>query len=129
MPIVEWSDDYSVGNEAIDNQHKKLFEILNRLHDGLFEGFDERVCGAAIERLLAYANYHFAAEEHFMAEVRYSGIYKHSQEHKKFIETITQLRNATDMDKRQLAKNLLEFLVNWILHHILIEDAKIARTE
>jgi len=33
MPLFTWSDKYSIGNFEIDNQHKKLFDILNRLFD------------------------------------------------------------------------------------------------
>lgn len=37
MPFMEWSDTLSVNNATIDSDHKRLIELVNRLHDALME--------------------------------------------------------------------------------------------
>ena len=38
MSHIIWDVSYSVGNEEIDEQHKRWIDIHNRLHDELLTG-------------------------------------------------------------------------------------------
>ncbi len=37
MPLIPWSDQYSLMIDSIDNQHKKLVGFINQLHEAMME--------------------------------------------------------------------------------------------
>ena len=45
MPLLEWNDTFSVGFEEIDNDHKQLIGIVNRLDDAITAGKEFAVVG------------------------------------------------------------------------------------
>ena len=63
MPFAEWSDEFSVGVEKIDRDHKRLLALLNELHDALEAGERPEVTGKVLDGLVLYVGYHFAHEE------------------------------------------------------------------
>ncbi len=127
MPIVQWKDAYSVKNLAIDSQHKKLLKILNRLYDDFMDDVNnDSGHEAAIDKLLAYSEYHFQTEEQLMDKARHANTYNHIQEHRLFTEKIQQLKETLGTDRKERSRELIEFLVNWVLQHLIVEDGKIA---
>ena len=59
MPLFNWYNKYSVGNDEIDNQHKILFDIFNRLFDDCMSCDRNDVPTTVIDELISYADYHF----------------------------------------------------------------------
>jgi hemerythrin-like metal-binding protein len=126
MPLFAWKDNYSVGVEEIDRHHKKLFGIVNALYAGcLVPGGIVDVAGK-IDELLAYAEYHFAEEEELMKRSGYEGRENHVKMHKKFIDKMVKLQQISFESEEELTKELIVFLGNWLLHHVMEEDKKYA---
>lgn len=48
MALFVWSDKYSVNINEIDNQHKKLVDILSSLHDSMKAGKGSEVLGKTL---------------------------------------------------------------------------------
>jgi len=124
--MLIWKDSYSIGMDLIDTQHKHLFEIGNQayalLKNGLkFDKYDDIVL--IIEDLSNYTKYHFKCEEEYMLEINYSGYEDQKKEHTNFIEKIDgiQLHNI-DNNQQKHIEDLLQFIFNWILEHILEKD-------
>ncbi len=126
MPLVQWNESYSLKNAVLDTQHKKLFGILNRLYDDAMDNVNESAYETAVGRLLFYTNYHFDTEEQIMGKCNHPFLYDHAQEHQSFTEKIGELKNNIGHDSKEKTKVLIEFLVNWIVHHVVVEDHKIA---
>jgi hemerythrin len=61
--LIEWEDIYSVGIEEFDNDHKKLIELINRLHQAMLDKKAKEVLGEIINELVDYTIYHFNKEE------------------------------------------------------------------
>ena len=127
MPIVEWKESYSLKNEALDKQHKKLLGILNRLYDDFMEGVNDSAYETTIDKLLAYADYHFKTEEQLMDKMRHAHTYSHLQQHKVFYENIRQLKETAEHSSKEQSRELIEFLVNWVVQHMVVEDGKIVQ--
>lgn len=119
--LVRWQDEFSVGIDAIDDQHKKLLALINAL-------WDATVSGAPIDQLLAhldelerYTGYHFSDEENAMRAAGYPGMDEHCRAHRNFIERIAA-------EKQQIGKSgyvsldLVRFLQDWLLRHIAVQD-------
>jgi hemerythrin len=126
MPLVTWYKRYSVNNEELDNHHRKLFAILNKLYDSCLQSENVDCVVPIIEELIEYTDYHFSAEEKYMLEKGYNGIEEHRQDHKFFLDKLLQLRNCEPKDEYDYKREVFVLLGNWILNHVTIEDKKYA---
>jgi hemerythrin len=114
-----WTEAMSVGVPALDSDHRCLVRIINVLADA--EGDDQsRVVGIVLDTLGVYCRYHFAREEQVMAACGFPELGFHRREHDGFSRTVTILNEPCD-DKTRAA-DLLQYLKEWLLHHILIQD-------
>ncbi|MFC2104815.1 hemerythrin domain-containing protein, partial [Bacteroidota bacterium] len=71
MEIIKWSDDYSVGINEIDNQHKGLVIIINELFNLISEGKSKNKLEEIFNHLTDYTKKHFTAEEKMMEKFAY----------------------------------------------------------
>lgn len=124
--MFEMKDNYYVGVNLIDEEHKELFRIANEVFevlkdDFIVDKFDNIV--AIIERLKDYAIMHFADEERYMESIGYKRILSHKIEHADFIEKLNGI-DFDQMDHNQTGTliEILEFLGDWLIHHILEKD-------
>jgi hemerythrin len=123
-----WKDEYSVGVEQIDNQHKQIFETINLLIDimaGMSDGGGGRdQLDVVIQRLVTYKKIHFATEEKFFDEFDYEYKEDHKAKHREFNEKMGKLVSLHTGDSIGLAFGLVDFLEDWLLSHLLVEDHK-----
>lgn len=122
-----WNDAFKVNVPLIDEQHKKLVEILNNLCSGIFREITLIELEAAFKELLDYTVYHFESEEkiwrsHFKSKKEFL---KHKEAHKDFIEKLhTRKRNLESEPITEVLAELIKYLVNWLAFHILETDMK-----
>ena len=127
MPLMYWYKRYSINNEEIDKQHKKLIDIFNRLYD-ICVGKDKTyTLGTVIDELVSYSDYHFKAEEQYMRSIDYREIDKQILEHKYFIQKVSELNYENIKGDIGNCHELILFLSKWILHHVIEEDKKITK--
>jgi hemerythrin len=126
MTLMNWYDMYSVNNEEIDNHHKRLFEIFNRLHDVSLGKSKDDSLESLVDELILYADYHFKAEEEYMRATDFKYIDKHIIEHEYFIFKVVDFKNKINNHEYGTANYIILFLGSWLLHHVIEEDKKIA---
>lgn len=124
MALFRWDSKYSVNNDELDSHHKMLFDILNRLYTSCFEVKDGITIDSIIEELISYTNYHFSTEEHYMRDKEYSDTERHILAHNIFKDRILQLKQDIYLDNITVTKELIVYLGNWLLNHVLVEDKK-----
>jgi hemerythrin-like metal-binding protein len=120
---VEWTDALSVGIDVIDEDHKALIDIINRVLEAEREGTSVKW---ALGELAAYANYHFTREEKMMEAANYPDLAAHKKTHKAFIEWLQSLRTVYGADpgaEYYLAETMREYLQTWLTDHIMKVDA------
>ncbi|HVM91282.1 MAG TPA: hemerythrin domain-containing protein [Terriglobales bacterium] len=61
MALVSWNPSYSVKVEKCDTDHKKLFDILNKLHEAMSAGNGNQVVAKVVKELGDYTKFHFGA--------------------------------------------------------------------
>jgi hemerythrin len=127
--MFKWKQDYVLGIEVIDEQHKKLFEIGERAYQLLKDKFrtdkyDEIV--SILAELKDYTIFHFETEEKYMMSIGYKKFLSHKVYHNDFMETINNA-NLGSIDKNQdeYIMELLGFVAKWIDEHILQQDKQI----
>jgi len=124
--LFVWYDKFSVNNEEIDNQHKALFNIFNRLYNCSQKHGVNITLESLISELVSYTEYHFSAEEQYMRSIGYKDIEKHIAEHEVFTGKILLLEYSNHINVQVTPKELIVYLWDWITNHVLVEDKKIA---
>lgn len=121
---IRWKDVYNVGHDILDEQHKKIFEILSKIENAqLYE--KELILKDALQEFSDYVNSHFQTEEHFMKKwgvpEDYLKIHKreHSLEKKAVSDLIEKYYKSEALF---LSVELLDELKNWVIGHVLGTD-------
>lgn len=110
----------------IDQQHKELVFILQQFND-LQKATETRkraFTPVFIKKLFFYAQYHFSFEEELLSKNQYKAIQSQKEQHKDFIMRIEDFVREYNLQKETLNDEIILFLKNWIVHHILEEDGK-----
>ena len=124
MPLIAWKDDYSVNNEILDNHHKELFRIINELYDDCLNVDNVNCLGPKLDDLVSYSKYHINAEEQFMKDKGYKDYENHIVLHSQFVRKINDVYVNYPQNELEASRDLIIFLGNWILNHIIKEDLK-----
>ena len=126
MPPIQWTPAMSVGLQELDDDHKVLIDVINRLETSTEAGAQPEVARSCLMSLRRYAEFHFAREEKVMTACDFPGIAVQKSEHHDFIEQVRKVTGRLDdnlEDSAQVAnRELLDYLKSWLSHHILIED-------
>ncbi|MBU3188277.1 hemerythrin family protein [Clostridium bowmanii] len=124
--MLIWNDSCSIGIDIIDAQHKHLFEIGNQAYALLKNGlqtdkYDD--VNLIVEDLRNYTKYHFKCEEEYMLKINYPGYEEQKREHTNFIKRLEEINlNNVDTNHQEYIEDLLHFVFEWILEHILEKD-------
>lgn len=124
MDTISWKNDFSVGITEMDNQHKKLLAMINRLIEEQKALTDPVTIGELLTEMTDYAQEHFRAEEFLLAEYGYDKKAEHEGLHQSFIDKTISFYSATDIGPNILSNALLDYLSSWLLDHILKEDMR-----
>jgi len=127
MPLIQWKENYSVHFERLDEHHKRFVGIINRLYDSVMTAETLDSVRPIIDELIQYSSYHFSAEEQFMRDTDYQGLDEHMAKHRMYLDKISELQRVKLDDQRELTRELIIFLGDWLLHHILEEDKQYAK--
>lgn len=123
--LVSWSSAYSIGLYDIDNQHQELFDLINRLWASAVRRPDVGEVERIIQELERYTIAHFTAEEAFMRVSGYPELPPHKQAHDAFVQRIAQARADLKIG-RVPSLELLHYLKDWLINHILVSDVAYA---
>ena len=118
MAYLDWNDNLSVNVRVIDEQHRELVRLINRLHDAMTQGQGQRVLGETVAGLIDYAQIHFRTEEGFFDASDYPGSVAHKKKHEEFVEKVTDFKQGFDEGRLMLSLDVMDFLAEWLVKHI-----------
>ncbi len=124
MAFMDWTPSLSVNVAEIDNQHKKLVDMINELSDAMKARKGNEVLGKIINGLADYTKVHFATEEKYFDKFGYAETAAHKAEHQQFIRDISKFKQDFDSGKLSISIDVLKFLSNWLVKHIKGTDQK-----
>lgn len=129
LEFFPWSRHFEVGIDEIDEQHRVLVKIVNRLVWHSVSDVPQSRCDQILDELLSYANYHFTSEERIWNQALGSdGIARnHHDSHQMFFAQIQTFRSS-GQPKGQVMSELFDFLARWLAFHILESDRRMAMT-
>jgi hemerythrin len=121
-----FKDEFRTGIESIDREHQKLFEIADKAYETLMDDFIpdkyDYIVGI-LNELTEYATIHFQHEEEYMMSIRYKKLISHKAQHVEFMDRISSYSlDEVDEKQKDVILELLDFLNDWLIHHILEND-------
>lgn len=127
--VFPWNENFSTGIPDIDEQHKKLVDLLNTLTDTLVRG-DNVELERVFDELAAYAAYHFESEEQIWQPCFSDDdawMIRHHETHASFLPAVVELRERhADKPLRDTIEHIVKFLIRWLAHHIIDSDKRMA---
>ncbi len=128
MPQIHWDESFSIGNEDLDNQHKKWIALYNKVDKIMSESSStefSKLKFETLQEMKEYATYHFRYEENFMKEIDFPELPKHWRLHKDFDYKVFDYIRQIECNEIVLNSDILAFIRDWLVSHILKEDMKI----
>lgn len=123
MTKWEWNSRFETGIKLIDEQHKGLFEQIDRLELAIYRGSAAEELRSIMEYLNSYTLEHLEAEEKLLRESNYHDFEKHFIQHEEFRSLCDDLlkRYKKGADS-YLALDVDKQMRKWWENHILKMD-------
>ena len=124
---IKWVDSLSVANNSVDNDHKHLINIINRIELALNTEADDQLLKKGLKDLEEYTSLHFDREEALMKSANYPNYYRHFKEHRELMNTLNVikmdiLKKLNSGEKISDPDSLVTLLRHWLLDHVMQED-------
>lgn len=127
--MYEMKEEYFTGIQQIDDEHRRLFEIAEETYQLLQEElipdkYDH--IKSLLEELRDYTKLHFSHEEAYMESIQYKKLFTQKTQHDAFVKKLEGI-DLVDLDEQQdeVIEDLLHFLTDWLVHHIMEVDKQI----
>lgn len=129
--MYEFKEEFLTGIEQIDMEHRKLFEIADRLYTLKHEEFIPDKYDNIREILCELRDYtmtHFEHEEAYMMSIGYKRMFTQKSQHDALRELINDWDlDAIDENQDEAIDEILKTVTDWLVNHILNEDKLIGR--
>jgi len=122
MSLVTWDETYSVRVKKLDEQHQKLFALLNALHEAMRHGSGQAAVREILQELATYTVTHFRAEEELMRKTDYQGFAAHQAEHQRFVAKVQQFTQDLEAGRNVSSMQVVGFIKDWLAGHIRKAD-------
>lgn len=126
---IIWKSEYNISNFKIDKEHQKLFTIAREAMNVSKLKDDEEVktkLKEIITKLFDYVGTHFSNEQKYMEEIDYPELANHKILHKNMLDMLTTLISELNkLELEDIEKLLFNFIEEYFIRHIVLEDKKI----
>lgn len=126
MALVAWEEQYSVGNDRIDQQHQRIVAMINALGEAMETGTEKAALMKILSDLAGYTKTHFSEEESLMAQKSYPYLAEHQERHVALNRQLADYYRNFYLSSRPQTAEVMAFLQSWLFNHILEEDKRYA---
>lgn len=131
--MYEMKPEYYIGIEMIDEEHKQLFKYADEAYELLNDEFTPDKYDkieAILVKLRDYTEKHFTDEENYMESINYKKLFTQKIQHQEFISKLDEfidLHKSETEDQDKQIMDILEYLTEWLVNHILNVDGQIPK--
>ena len=125
--LTLWNEKHlAMDIKGIDEQHRELVLVLQQANDLLkaSPARQQAFLPVIIRKLFYYSQFHFSFEEELMARHGWPELMTHRGQHQEFIKRILDFHELGAARRQGVAGEIVGFLKDWTIHHILEEDRK-----
>ncbi len=127
MTLLHWRPSMSVGVADVDAEHKALIDRLNKLHYMVVAGDEPAEIQALLDDLVTTTRDHFRREETLIRASSYPAADRHCELHSDLLAQLEAYRGQYREDPAAFDDDgFYDFLTDWLLVHVVEEDAKLA---
>ena len=123
---IEWNDGLSLSHEPLDDDHREMAALINKLYLAVNEDFGRDAVADVARRLLAFSQAHFSHEKGLMARHDYPDLSDHLREHKTLVDELVGLIAIIEAGGETVLPETVDFLDDWFAAHIQGADARFA---
>ena len=120
---IEWSDELELGIPEIDEQHRRLVDLIGRFYT---ESEETQKAERFLAELEDYLNYHLSYEEAFMERIGFLELPTHREAHNMFKKIFAEKKEAYEKGDKKALRELAAFAFAWLYSHIKKVDRKYA---
>ncbi len=120
--LIHWKNEYEIGIEKIDNEHKKLVDIINDFYNAFASAHGHVEIGNVINELVNYTIFHFTAEEEMFKNSSYPDTENHMKKHVNFVNKLKDYHKEVSGGNMTTSYDMVTFLRDWLIEHIIKTD-------
>ena len=127
LEIFPWNNNFATGIDLIDQQHKRLIELLNLLVSHLAFQSDVPTLNSIFDELKNYTAFHFSEEEEIWKQnfPDDEWLILHQNAHCDFIAEVIRLKGEEHIKPLDnVIEDIVSFLTQWLASHILEVDKR-----
>ncbi len=127
MSLIEWKTGFSVGNAAVDHEHRELIQLINDVHAAIGRGARRDQLATGLGEIYAHIAAHFALEEKMMRDAGYAHFGPHKADHESLLDQLADIIDGVEMGEQLDDRDLSSRLNRWFTEHFGTHDAKLHR--
>ena len=127
MTSLEWKKKYSIGNAAVDHEHREMIRQITTLYQQLEGPVDATTIEAVLGEIHAGISAHFALEERLMRAANYAEYEDHKDDHEDLLDQIHDLMDGFAEDPETGRELLQQRMSDWFGRHFSSFDARLHR--
>ncbi len=120
--LMPWGQQFMLGIDEIDEQHKKLVALVNKQHKCMKQQKGGLKASEILKELVQYTEYHFDFEEKLFEQFGYQEKAEHIRSHQNLVDQVKELQIQLDGGHATLNMDLMIFLTDWLKNHIMVTD-------
>lgn len=125
MARIEWKPEYSVGDPAVDHEHRELIDLVNATAGDILDGGDQVAISRGFGELYRAISAHFALEERQMREAGYDQLRDHKHDHERLLDVLRDLMDDPNSAGAEPAEALARALEDWFAGHFRDHDSRL----
>jgi len=128
MVLVEWRDDFKIGIDSVDYEHRQMIELINAVHGKLSDDAPKNLILDFLGEVFTRISAHFALEERIMSNWKYDQFEDHKADHERLLDEIRDIMDGFEAGTIAAADaELSERLNAWFTNHFKTRDARLHR--
>ncbi len=126
MSYLEWDEQYITGIKSIDDEHISAAKIINELY-ALSNTNERSHIAELLNELFSQTKAHFENEESLMKQYKIFNYFSHKAQHDRLLRILKEFITEFENGKKNLSKQFLELLHDWMINHFKFHDGKMGR--
>jgi len=116
--FLKWDDSYSVGVAVMDDDHKRLINLINQLQTAALYDTSDEYEKEAFDTLIDYTKTHFKREEDLLEKNGFPGLEAHKKQHQAMIDEVGNLVSEYQQNADVTIEKTIRYLKVWLIKHI-----------